>query len=126
MVILLPYIFKYTFFYGIIFQSLISDPTLSVFYIFSHKVWSIPLIYHMVLKNFQKNFVYQYILLPRITIKKMKLNKKWRKYSHFFICCFYIVYLLSDVFMLYFLNKFNNKNKYWWLMYKNDQNKKSV
>lgn len=65
-----------SFFYGIIFQNLISNPTLSVFFSFSINILSIALFYHMVLKNLQNFFVYHSNLLPYITINNMILNKK--------------------------------------------------
>ena len=39
------------------------------------KIWSVSLIYHMVFKNVQNFFVIEHILLPCITIIKIKLNK---------------------------------------------------
>lgn len=76
MVLLLSCNFQTVRFYGIVFESPSSRPTLSVFFTFQCDALSIALIYHMVFKSLQKKVVYHYILLPYITIKKMKLNKK--------------------------------------------------
>jgi hypothetical protein len=64
MVILPPYAFQNYIFYGIVFHFRISNPTLSIFSVLSVNILSITLIYHMVLKNLQKKFVYERFLLP--------------------------------------------------------------
>lgn len=63
----------------------------------------------MVFKSLQKFFVYHYKLLPCTTIKKMKLNKKQRKYSQFLFLHFYFFYFLSDVLLFFFKNIIKNK-----------------
>jgi len=64
MVILPPYAFQNNIFYGIVFHFRISNPTLSIFSLKTEYILSITLVYHMVLKNLQKNFVYERFLLP--------------------------------------------------------------
>jgi hypothetical protein len=75
MVLCIPYTLVGTVFYGIIFHYPHQCRHFNSILRFYRKFWSVALIYHMVLLNVQKFFDINYILLPYITIKKIKLNK---------------------------------------------------